>query len=342
MSLSNPFAHPVKLILDTDMGNDIDDALALAMIHSLQSRGECELLGVVTSKDNPMSAPFIDMINCFYGRPEIPVGAVRNGVTPEEKTFLRPILEAKNDDGSPRFPRHLNSNEDAPEAVGLLRRLLAAQEDQSVVIIMIGFSTNMARLLASGPDAASLLTGRELLLQKVRFISAMAGRFNDYNTEGERVSRREYNIIMDLPAAREFFGNCPLPIVFSGEEIGRAVLYPFDSIDRDFTWSDRNPITEGYRLFRPMPHDRPSWDQTSVLQAVRPEADYFKLSEPGCVVFDHEGGTTLAPQTEGLHRHLILEAGESERVVDVIVELCIQPPDKPVESLAEPAYVPLE
>jgi hypothetical protein len=337
MSLPNPPAHPVRLILDTDMGNDIDDALALAMIHSLQSLGECELLGVVTSKDNPMSAPFIDMINWFYGRPEIPVGAVRNGVTPEEKTFLRPILEAKNDDGSPRFPRCLNSNEEAPEAVGLLRRLLAAQEDQSVVIVMIGFSTNMARLLASGPDAVSPLAGRELLLQKVRFISAMAGRFSDYNAEGERVSRREYNVIMDLPAAREFFDNCPLRVVFSGEEIGRAVLYPFDSIDRDFTWSDRNPITEGYRLFRPMPHDRPSWDQTSVLQAVRPDACYFSLSEPGRVVFDHEGGTTLAPETKGLHRHLILGAGQAERVIDVIVELCIRPPDKPVESPSKPA-----
>ena len=32
-------AAPVKLIFDTDMGNDVDDAMALAMIHSLQRRG---------------------------------------------------------------------------------------------------------------------------------------------------------------------------------------------------------------------------------------------------------------------------------------------------------------
>ena len=31
--------EPVKLIFDTDMGNDIDDAMALAMLHSLVSRG---------------------------------------------------------------------------------------------------------------------------------------------------------------------------------------------------------------------------------------------------------------------------------------------------------------
>ena len=42
---------PVKLIFDTDIGNDCDDVLALGMIHSLQSRGECELLAVTITKD---------------------------------------------------------------------------------------------------------------------------------------------------------------------------------------------------------------------------------------------------------------------------------------------------
>ena len=51
-------ARPVKLIFDSDMGNDIDDALALGVIHALQSRGECELLAVTLSKDNDFAAPF--------------------------------------------------------------------------------------------------------------------------------------------------------------------------------------------------------------------------------------------------------------------------------------------
>lgn len=41
---------PVKLIFDTDVGNDIDDVLAISVIHVLQSRGECELLGVTITK----------------------------------------------------------------------------------------------------------------------------------------------------------------------------------------------------------------------------------------------------------------------------------------------------
>lgn len=317
---------PVKLILDTDMGNDIDDALALAMIHSLESRGECELLGVVVSKDNPLSAPFVDMLNVFYGRPDIPVGAVRDGVTPEEKTFLRPILEARDESGQWRFPRNLHSNDDAPDAVALMRRLLAGAPDRSVVIIMIGFSTNMARLLQSGPDAASPLSGRELLLRKGRSVSAMAGRFSDFGEDGAKVSRREYNIYCDLPAAKAFFANCPLPVCFSGEEIGRGVPYPYSSIEADYGWSDRNPVIEGYRLFRTMPHDRPSWDQTAVLQAVRPDRAYFELSPAGWVTLDEDGATYHHPSPEGLHRHLILtEEGRSSVIADMI-DLCSQPP----------------
>ena len=33
-----PAAEPVRLIFDTDMGNDIDDGIALAAIHALESR----------------------------------------------------------------------------------------------------------------------------------------------------------------------------------------------------------------------------------------------------------------------------------------------------------------
>ena len=67
-------AEPVRLILDTDMGNDVDDALALAIIHALQNRGEVQLLAVTITKDNRDAAPFIDLVNTFYGRPDIPIG----------------------------------------------------------------------------------------------------------------------------------------------------------------------------------------------------------------------------------------------------------------------------
>ena len=66
-------ARPV--IFDTDMGNDIDDALALAMLHALSDRGECELIGVTLTNAHPAAVPYIQAINRFYGRGDLPVGA---------------------------------------------------------------------------------------------------------------------------------------------------------------------------------------------------------------------------------------------------------------------------
>src|SRR5215467_14514236 len=96
-------AEPVRLIFDTDMGNDIDDALALAMIHSLESRGEAKLLAVTITKDNPWAAPFIDMVNHFYHRPDIPIGMVHNGKTPEDAPYLH-VAERKGKDGKRLYP----------------------------------------------------------------------------------------------------------------------------------------------------------------------------------------------------------------------------------------------
>ena len=66
----------MRLIFDTDIGNDVDDAMALCMIHALASRGECQPLAVTITKDNPYAAPIVDLLNTFFGRPEIPIDGV--------------------------------------------------------------------------------------------------------------------------------------------------------------------------------------------------------------------------------------------------------------------------
>lgn len=68
---------PLRLIFDTDMGNDVDDAMALAMIHTLEARGVCRLLAVTITKDHPKAGPFVDAINTFYNRGDIAIGIVR-------------------------------------------------------------------------------------------------------------------------------------------------------------------------------------------------------------------------------------------------------------------------
>src|ERR1039457_6620820 len=184
------WAQAVPVIFDTDMGNDVDDALALAMLHALESRGECRLLGVTVTKDNPWAAVFVDLVNTFYGRGRIPVGMVKGGVTPEGSPMIQAPAERRRADGTLVYPRRLASGAEAPEAVGLLRRLLAAEKDGSVVLVQVGFSTNLARLLDAPSDV-------ELVKRKVKLLSVMAGNFVE--------PKPEFNVQQDTASARKLF-----------------------------------------------------------------------------------------------------------------------------------------
>jgi inosine-uridine nucleoside N-ribohydrolase len=301
-------ADPVPLIFDTDMGNDVDDALALAMIHSLESRGEAKLLAVTLTKDNRHAAPYIDLVNVFYRRPAVPVGMVRKGKTPEDAAMIRVPVERKNPDGSFVYPRRLADSAAAPDALDVLRKALNAAADNSVVIAQVGFSTNLARLLAS--DAA-------LIRRKVRLLSVMFGHFP--------VGRPEYNVKTDIPAAQKLVDEWPTPIVFSGFEIGEALLFPATSVEREFAWAPDHPVVDAYRAYQKMPYNRPTWDLTSVLYAVRPESKYFNLSAPGKVTVDEKGQTRFAEASAGRHRYLILDPAQKARTLEALILLSTQP-----------------
>lgn len=315
-------AEPVPVIFDTDMGNDVDDVMALAMLHALQSRGHCELLAVTVTKDHAQAGPFVDAINTFYGRPDLPVGVVRGGVTREAGRFNK-LVEAVTADGALRFPHDLKDGKEAPEAVGLIRRILAARPDRSVVMIQVGFSSNLARLLDSRPDDVSPLSGEELVRRKVRLLSLMAGAFQPI---GGNANYEEYNVKMDLAAARMLAERWPTPRVWSGFEIGIAATYPHQSIERDYEYVPHHPLKEAYYLYKAPPHDRPTWDPTAVLQAVLPNRGYFELSRPGHVTVGGKGVTTFEEAKDGPDRYLVLKPGNIERVREAIVLLSGEAP----------------
>ena len=95
------------MIFDTDIGNDVDDVLALGMIHALESRKECELLAVTVSNSDENCAPFVDAVNTFYGRGEIPIGVMRDGPKSEPSKFLK--LADERDGDRWRYPHDLMS-----------------------------------------------------------------------------------------------------------------------------------------------------------------------------------------------------------------------------------------
>lgn len=306
-------AAPLPVIFDTDMGNDIDDALALACLHSLSSLGEVKLLAVTVTKGNRHAAPFVDFVNHFYGRPSIPVGMVRGGMTPEDSRYLTVPVERRGEDGKPVYRRRIQDSKDAPEAVELLRRVLSKAKDGSVAMVQVGFSTNFARLLDS-PG------GRELVRRKVRLLSMMAGEFPS--------GKPEYNVRIDIPAFRKLVEEWPSPIVFSGFEIGKSILFPASSIEKDYGYAAHHPVADAYRQYMKMPYDRPAWDLTSVLYAARPDRGYFGLSDSGTVHVDGEGKTTLVPSANGRHRYLTATPKQRADVLRVLIELSSRPPDQ--------------
>lgn len=290
-------ARPV--IFDTDMGNDIDDALALAMLHALSDRGECNLIGVTLTNANPTAVPYVRMINRFYGRGDLPVGAaIRELKGGANDGYMKAVLGGAKAGGG-----------QAESAPVILRRLLSAAQEK-VVIVQTGFSTNLAALLDS-PEGAALAR------EKVALVVAMAGNF----AGGEP----EYNVRIDVPSAKAVFERWPTPIVFSGFEIGRDLLYPAASIEHDFTYALRHPISESYRAYAKMPYNRPTWDLTAALEAVRPDRRYFTRSEAGAVTVGANGATHFIAG-QGNRQYLRLDPAKRAQILEVFTLLASQPP----------------
>jgi inosine-uridine nucleoside N-ribohydrolase len=314
--------EPVRLIFDTDICGDCDDVLALAMIHSLQSRGACRLLAVTVSVRHAQAAPFVDAVNTFYGRGKIPIGVVGADGVAQESRFL--ALAQQKDGGQLRFPHDSTFDHNPPTATEVLRKTLAAQPDGSVSVVQVGFSTNLARLLDSPPDDHSALLGEELVRRKVKRLSLMAGAFTPI---GKKARFLEYNVVKDIASCRTLAERWPSPMVWSGYEVGTAIPYPAVSIERDYGYVAHHPVAEAYVRFKPPPHERPTWDLTSVLYAVYPDRGYFDLSPPGTVTVEADGFTAFTPNPEGRQRYLIVRPDQAIRAREAFAQLASQPPN---------------
>ena len=67
------------IIFETDMGNDVDDAWALDMLHKYADEGRARILAVMLKKEGVGPCQYVELLNTWYGRPKIAVGrAVKN------------------------------------------------------------------------------------------------------------------------------------------------------------------------------------------------------------------------------------------------------------------------
>lgn len=315
-------AAPMKVIFETDMGNDVDDALAMDMLMRYADEGKIDLLGISSNKRNEGSTEYIDLLTTWYGAPEIPIGRVVDGAPCDDAVNYALAVAQMNDaDGNRLFARSHDNDGFVVPSVEMYRKILAAQPDSSVTVISVGFSTNLAQLLDSEGDEISPLTGKELVAKKVSRLVAMAGCFTNNEPADSLKRMPEYNVVRDIAAAQKVFSEWPTPVVTSPWELGNDICFPAASIDNELTKGMPNPVAEAYKAYLPMPYDRPTWDLTSVLYAVEGEDGYFTLSEPGDIEVDARGATRYIARADGTRQVMMADSVQRANILKRFVEM---------------------
>jgi hypothetical protein len=315
-----PAEAPVRLVVDTDLAADVDDVGALAVLHALADRGEAEILAAMVSSRNRHSVACLSALNTWYGRRDIPIGAVRSQVAGYPKDMGREVESRYTEEIAKRFPLEVRSAKDALDAVSLYRRTLAGQPDGSVVIVTLGFLTNLKNLLDSGADDVSPLGGEDLIRRKVRLWACMGGKFPDGRFPD---GGGEYNVGYDTVASVRAINDWPTSVVFSGFEVGAAIKTGGGLRNLP----EESPVRAAYRLFNGV-QDRESWDQTAVLYAVRGARDYWTESPPGLNLMHArvpQGYNEWLAAPTARHRYLV-ERMPPRELGRIIEELMVQPP----------------
>jgi hypothetical protein len=291
------FVQPPGIIFDSDMGRNIDAALALAMMYNLGTKARVIALGVPRADLN--AAKFCDAIARFYSgdpraqstgaREILPVGLAEGGAALAPSSILAATLAAKNADGSPAFPTGVHSVVDTADVRVLFRNALSTQKEGEGIVVLAGPATNLAQ-------AFTLNGTRDMASSRAHVLVLAAGGYPD--------GPADPRIKADIPAARRLLAQWPTPVVAVGMEVGAAVTYPAHSIESDFAWA-------------------------AALFAANQKEDYFKLSQPGTIEVLADGRTRFSPSPSGKHRYLIADPAQKERVVRAIVELASAKPVAP-------------
>lgn len=294
----------VRLIFDTDMAPDYDDVGALAILHALADSGEVSILATVSSNGCETAVPCIEVINTYFGRPGIPLGVVRGDSVPDRTTWHKGLRWT--DELPKLFPHKVQKSSDSDDALSVYRKILSEQPDKSVTIVTVGFFSNLRNLLLSEGDEYSPLSGKELVDKKVKLLVSMAGAFP---------SGREFNVLVDPQASKYVINEWPTPIIFSGFEIGSAILTGKKLAESGKTDS---PIAETFRmcLVQDNPEGRESWDETAVLTAVRGASKYFDLVYGRMTVYD-DGSNSWTDDPEGNHAYLVFKMPKAELKAEI-------------------------
>ena len=308
---------PVKIIFDTDLGPDYDDVGALAFLHAMADSGKAEILATVSSNKHELVAPAIDVINIYFNRPGLEIGAPKSaGANMGSSQHWADSIVNK-------YPHRISSTSEAADAVSVYRKTLQSQPDNSVTVVTVGFLTNLGNLLKSQPDNFSDLSGDELVRKKVTRLVSMAGWF----PEG-----REFNVFIDSASSKYVFENWPGEIIFTGFEIGKNIFTGLRLIQSPV---QNSPVKDVFRISIPLSEEdrngRMSWDETAVLIAVYGPEGFFDTKRGTITIFPN-GSNTWKDDPKGKHQYVIQKMPVPEItkfIEDRIMHIPISRPQTP-------------
>jgi inosine-uridine nucleoside N-ribohydrolase len=145
---------PTKILLDTDIGSDIDDAVCLAY---LLANPACDLLGITTVTGDTVERAKMASVLCKIAGKKIPIhpGSRLPFVVPELQPLVPQAAALNKWDHDTKFSKG--------EAVEFMRQTIRANPGE-VTLLAIGPMTNVAALFAIDEEIPSLLKSLVLML----------------------------------------------------------------------------------------------------------------------------------------------------------------------------------
>jgi len=215
---STPSAEAEKVIIDTDVGDDIDDAFALALaVRSPQ----VEILGVTTTfGDTELRAKLADRLLGEAGREDIPVAV---GIPTQPKTAFTQRIYAEGG----HFAR--NSH---PAAVDFILSQIK-QHPGEITLVCIGPLVNVGAIIDKDPA-----TFRRL--ERVVMMGGSIDRGYGDPYAPPTPPEPEWNIVNDIPAAQKLF-SAGVPIYMMPLD---STQLKMDETKRAFLFRQATPLTE--------------------------------------------------------------------------------------------------
>jgi hypothetical protein len=302
--------QPVGVIYNTSMHRP-DAALALAELYGFEGKREARVGSVCVVGSGLKTAIFCDIMSRFYhpgpprnGNVELAVGLAAVDPLPPDPPMVTAVVERKNDQGEPQYPRTIHALSDTSLAEAVLRNGVIFNAE--AVVLLSGPATYLAKSL-------NLPGTPEIYRQRVkRLVLVDSG-------EPQR----------DVPAIRRILAEWPSPIFYCGPEVGESLNFPGASLAKYFAWAPAHPVVDAYAGYRSMPFDAPSHDLAAAHYAVHPDSGFFRTSPEGEVSVADDGRMRFSPASGGRVRSLTVDPGQREQALQAFVEIASDRPVQP-------------